>query len=104
MRKLNLFPETDLITETLKVADLVLEQGGELEEDFVNSLFDFLDEEVSSETVLKYAKLIFEEGDGRIQFTNNYEEYRLFWNLGFISGKANLWGLSRYFFEKVSKN
>lgn len=102
IQKLNSVPDGDLIESTLQVANKVLEDQEQLEEDFVNSLFDFLDDEVSSDMVLEYAKTIFQNDTDRVTFTNKYEEYRLFWNLAIVAGKANLWGLSRHFFEKIS--
>jgi hypothetical protein len=93
--------ENSEVQEIIKLADQVLEDSDELTEDFANSLFDFLDEEVSSEAALEYAVRLLDEQNKRIAFTNSYEKMRLFWNLAIIAGKTSSWSLSESFFENV---
>jgi hypothetical protein len=93
--------EQNEIEEAKTLADQILCNSEKYEEDFVNSFLDFLDDEMSPEDVLKYAKIIFEGPERKVEFKDQYEELRLLWNLAIIAGKTNLWSLSETFFRKV---
>lgn len=92
----------DMIHDAMNLAKRIIDNDEQLTDDFVNSFFDLIDDDVSSDLVLEYAKNIFDNDSDRVSFSNIYEKYRLFWNLAIVSAKANLWGLSRHFYEKIS--
>lgn len=91
------------VESALRLAEKIIDQSEELSDKFINSLFDLLDDEVSSDIVLDYAKRIFDEPEKKIKYTDPYEELRLFWNLAIVAGKSSYWTLSELFFEKVRK-
>ena len=102
IRNSGLVPDRYIIDDALDAAKFVLDQKDKLQQDFVNGLLDFLDDEFSPDTVFEYATRIFEDDSYGIEFSNEYERYRFYWNLAIISGRGSWWSLCEYFLQQVS--